>query len=115
MYNQRQRYAMETTETLRKKIQFFYDNHVPLHMDVSLTHPKIEVVNAEVIIKDVYPYIFRVETAPRASTPAVDEAAPQCYTLQYADIMTGHIRIAELEMLRRALARRRAQKQAQIS
>lgn len=98
---------METTETLRKKIQFLYEKNVPLHMDVSMTHPKIQIENAEVVIKDVYPYIFRVETT--------DTASPQCYTLQYADVMTGHIRITELELLKKALAKRKASKKSQTT
>ncbi len=93
---------METTETLRNKIRFLYEKQITLHIDVRLSHPKIDIRGAAVVIKDVYPFLFRVETP--------DEKTKQCYTLGYQDVMTGNIRIAELDQLNRAIARRRAQK-----
>ncbi len=95
---------METTESLRKKIRFLHDNNVTLHIDVHLSHPKIDIHGAAVVIKDVYPFLFRVETC--------DETTTQCYTLGYADVMTGNIRITELDRLNQAMEKRRAKKAA---
>ncbi len=98
---------METTETLRKKITYLHEKHVTLHIDVRLSHPKIDIRGAAVAIKDVYPFLFRVET--------LEEKTKQCYTLGYADVMTGNIRIAELEQLDRAIKKRRRQKRQSVS
>ena len=79
---------MTNIELIKKEIKRLYETSPNVHLDVSLTHPKLHLENDPVVIKGVYTNLFRIEE--RSSGYA------QCHSLQYADVLTGHIKIHEL-------------------
>lgn len=82
--------AMERTiETIRKDIQKLYDTGAQIHMNVTMTHPKITVRNAPATIKGVYPNIFQIEEN--------ENGYIRRHSLQYNDILIGRVEILELQ------------------
>ncbi len=80
---------MTLTESIRAQIQKLYQTDPIIHMDVSLTNPRLSYTNAEVKITGVYPHIFQIEE--------YTSGAPKRHSLQYADVLIRHVVIAELE------------------
>ena len=58
-------------------------------MNVDISHPRLNLRDEPVLIKGVYPHIFRIE--------AYNSGSPQCHTLPYTDILTKQIEIVELK------------------
>ncbi len=63
-------------------------------MDVSLSRPRLVLKDAPAKILGVYPHIFQIE---ECSTGKIRR-----HILQYSDILTRQIIIAELELLEQA-------------
>lgn len=80
---------MPTVDAIRAKIAKLYETNPNIHVNVSLTHPKICLVSVPAVIQGVYPHIFRIEER--------SEGSPRCYTLQYNDVLTHRIEILELD------------------
>ena len=80
---------MNSLDIIRGKIKRLYDTHPDIHIDVLMTHPKVNLKNEPVTIKEIYPHIFQIE---ERST-----GVPKRYTLQYTDVLTKQITILELE------------------
>lgn len=81
---------MTTTELIKAKIADLYKTNPNIHINVSMTHPRIQLENEEVVIKGVYSHIFRIEEYSSGS--------PKSYSLQYSDVLIKHIEIAELNL-----------------
>ena len=79
---------MTNIELIKRGIKRLYEKNPNVHLDVSLTHPKLHLENDPVVIKGVYANLFRIEEHSSGTA--------QCHSLQYADVLTGHIRIHEL-------------------
>lgn len=79
---------MTTLEIIKSRIQKLYNTNPNIHINVTLTNPRVNLSNQSVIIKGVYPNIFRIEETSGGQ--------PKCHTLQYTDILTKHIVIEEL-------------------
>ena len=79
---------MTNLELIKKGVRRLYEKHPNVHLDVSFTHPKLHLENDPVVIKGVYANFFRIEE--RSGDTA------RCHSLQYADVLTGRIRIHEL-------------------
>lgn len=79
---------MTILERTREKIKHLYETNPHVHVNVSISHPKIELKNDPAVIKGVYPHVFRIEET--------SNGVPQYHTLQYTDVLTGQIEIAEL-------------------
>ena len=79
---------MTNIEYIKKGIERIYEKSPNVHLDVSFTHPKLQLENDSVKIIGAYANLFRIEE--RSSGTA------QCHSFQYADVLTGHIRIHEL-------------------
>lgn len=75
-------------EVIRGRIEQLYRNHPQVHVNISLTHPKICLVNVPATICGVYPHIFRIEES--------SEGMRKAHTLQYNDVVTHRIEILEL-------------------
>lgn len=80
---------MNSLDAVRAKIQKLYCTNPQIRINVSLTKPKIILKNEPVTIKGVYANIFRIEEQSSGS--------PKNHTLQYNDILTGHIEILDEE------------------
>lgn len=75
-------------DIIKSQIKRLYDTHPNIHINVSITRPKVDLKNEPVIIKGVYPHIFQIEERSSGS--------PKCHTLQYADVLTKQIEILEM-------------------
>jgi uncharacterized protein Veg len=75
-------------DIIKSKIKRLYDTHQNIHINVSMTHPKVNLKNEPVTIKGVYPHIFQIEEQSSGS--------PKCHTLQYTDVLTKQIEILEI-------------------
>ena len=76
-------------DVLKKRIQYLFENHPNIHVNINLTHPKIHKENAPVTIVGVYPHIFIVSD----NSKSISEK----YTLKYTDVWIGQIEIIELK------------------
>lgn len=76
-------------ESIRKSILELMTVHPDIHINLSLTNPKITLKNESVTIKAVYPYVFLVEEK--------NCGVLRSFTFQYSDILTGRIEISELK------------------
>ncbi len=81
---------MTDIELIKRGIKKLYETDPQVHLDVSLTHPKLVLINDPAVIKGVYSNLFRIEE--------YSTGRPQCHSLQYGDILTGRIRVHELKM-----------------
>lgn len=80
---------MTELENIKSKIKDLYENSPEIHINVMISHPKTVIKNDVATIKGVYSHVFRIEEHSKDT--------PQCHTIQYTDIMTGRIEIAELK------------------
>lgn len=80
---------MTQLDIIREDIKKLYSENKEIHINVSLSRPKLTLLNQTVKIKGVYSHIFMIE---ECST-----GAPKTYTLQYSDVLLGHIEIEELK------------------
>ncbi|MBP3692397.1 MAG: hypothetical protein J6I80_04040 [Clostridia bacterium] len=78
-----------TLESIKADIKRLFESDPNIHIDVALTHPRFELEGDPVVIKGVYPHVFRIEESSSS-------AQPKCHTLQYADVLIGRIKILEL-------------------
>lgn len=80
---------MNVLEEIREKIRGLFETAPQIHMDVSITHPRVELHGAPATIVGVYRNVFRIE---ECSTGICRN-----HTLQYADMVTDRIKILELQ------------------
>lgn len=80
---------MPAVDLIRDKIAKLYETNPNIHVNVSLTHPKLCLINVPAVIRGVYPHIFRIEEQ--------SDGASKCHTLQYNDVLTRRIEIIELD------------------
>ena len=79
---------MTILEEIRERIRHLFETAPQIHMNVSITHPRVELQDAPAVIIGVYRNVFRIE---ETSTGIL-----RTHTLQYADIVTERIKILEL-------------------
>lgn len=79
---------MTALEKIRTSVVNRYRQDPHIHIDVSVSRPKVSLQNRPATITAVYPHVFRIEET--------DGTAVRAYTLQYADLLTKKIRIAEI-------------------
>ncbi|MBR2080606.1 MAG: hypothetical protein IKA78_00080 [Oscillospiraceae bacterium] len=75
---------MMTIEEIRLAVQRLFEIAPVIHVDVSINRPRIRIEDQVARITGVYRNIFQIE------------AEGKSYTLQYADILMGSVRISEL-------------------
>ena len=80
---------MYPLDRVKAQVKRRYETNPQIHLNVSLSRPRLSPQNTRAVIKGVYAHIFIIEEN--------ESGFPQCHTLQYADLLTGHIVILELE------------------
>ena len=75
---------MSDLEEIRYRVQTQYRIEPRIHISVSIRRPKTVIENQEATITGVYRNIFQIE------------AHGNCYTIQYADILTKNVSISEI-------------------
>jgi uncharacterized protein Veg len=81
---------MTNIEYIKKGIERIYEKSPNVHLDVSFKHPKLQLEHDSVKIIGAYANLFRIEE--------YSSVTAQCHSLQYADVLAGHIKIHELKM-----------------
>ncbi len=77
-----------TEETIRTAIRTLMESAPHIHMDVNISRPKLKLEGAEATLTGVYPHFFIIEEKSCGTV--------RRHTLQYADVLTRRIVIAEL-------------------
>ena len=80
---------MPTLDAIRKEIKNLYESNPNIHINVNLTSPRINLSSVSVLIRGVYPNIFRIEE--------LDGVSKKTYTVQYKDVLMNRIEIIELK------------------
>ena len=79
---------MTTFDVIKSKLKTLYESNPNIHMNVSISRPKLCLKNEPVILKGVYSHIFQIEEHSCGF--------PKYHTVQYAEVMTKEIEILEL-------------------
>lgn len=69
------------------KIKRRFETNPKMHINVSLTQPKLHLENVEVTITGVFSHLFQIEET--------ESGSPQRHTLQYSDVLLKHIEILD--------------------
>lgn len=76
-------------DIIRTKIKELYETNPHIHMNVSLSHPKLVLNNALATIKGVYAHTFQIEE----NTNGISRT----HIIQYTDILIKNVTILELK------------------
>lgn len=79
---------MNSLDIIKAKIQKLYKTNPNIHINVSITNPKLNLKNEPVVIKAIYPHIFQIEEK--------SSGLPKTHILQYTDVLQHYIDIIEL-------------------
>lgn len=79
---------MTSLDLLRNKIKNLYEQDPNIHINIQMTSPRISLKNEPVIIKGVYPRIFKIEETT--------SGFHKSYTIQYAELITKQVEVLEL-------------------
>ena len=79
---------MNSLNAIKNKVKQLYVTNPNIHINVSLSQPKIRLRNHPVTIKSVYPNVFRIEDN--------QDGTSSFHTLQYSEILTKQLEIVEL-------------------
>lgn len=80
---------MNVLDVVRSRIQFLYEKHPNIHVNVTLKRPhKVIVNNLPVVITGVYPHMFQIEYT--------ENGISRQYIHQYTDIVTREVEILEM-------------------
>ncbi len=72
-----------------QKLTELYRTQPDIHVDIFLSRPRTEIKNANARLVGVYRHIFRIEIEKDGKT--------EQYSIQYGELSTGSIKIAELK------------------
>lgn len=76
---------MTAVNEIKRRIQRLFHMNPTIHIDVSINRPKVRITNQEAVLKGVYSNVFQIETQGKL------------YTIQYVDVLTKNIKIAEIQ------------------
>lgn len=79
---------MTHLDEIKCKLNELYHTQPNIHINVSISHPKVSLQNEAVVIKGIYSHIFQIEE--------FSSGFPKRRTIQYNDILTKNIEIVEL-------------------
>ena len=79
---------MNSLTAIKQGINYLFKTHPNVHVNVSLTQPKIHLMNHPVTITGVYPNIFQLEDRTGE--------CPSSHIVQYVELMMGNVEIKEL-------------------
>lgn len=81
---------MNTIDYIKKEIKALYEGQQKIHVNVTISHPKIDLKNDPAKITGVYSNIFRIEE--------YSSGTPASHTLKYTDLLTKQIEIDEIKI-----------------
>ncbi len=81
---------MTTLDFIKQQIKALYEAEAKIHINISLTHPKLDLKNDPAKITGVYSNIFRIEE--------YSNGTPASHTLKYTDLLTKQIEIEEIKI-----------------
>lgn len=81
---------MTALDFIKNRVKTLYETNPNIHISLSMSRPRICVKNDSVKITGVYKNVFRIE---EHST-----GVPKSHTLQYTDILTKRVEIAEIQL-----------------
>lgn len=79
---------MKNLDYIKNEIEKLYKTNPNIHVSVKLSRPRIIVEEKPAVITGVYKNIFQIEES--------DGLSRARHTLQYADVLIGHVVINEL-------------------
>lgn len=79
---------METVEKIKQKVEALFREDREIHIDITMSRPRLVVRGTPARIKAVYPNLFRVEEK--------DIGMARCHLIRYSDVLIGQVKIAEL-------------------
>lgn len=77
-------------DSIRRKIYDLHKSKETIHINVSISRPRVNLENREVQIVGVYPHIFQIRE--------IGAENHRVYTVQYVDVITKQVEILELEI-----------------
>ncbi len=80
---------MNTLDYVKREIKAFYDNEQEIHVNISISHPRIELTNNPAKITGVYSNIFRLEEYSKGTKAT--------HTVKYSELLTKQVEIVELK------------------
>ncbi len=80
---------MDNLERIRRGIEKLYKTNPNVHVSVRSTRPRVVVEETSAVITGVYRNIFQIEEN--------DSGRPVRHTVQYGEVLTGRVTIAELD------------------
>ncbi len=78
---------MDTLDLIKQKVEMLAQSGEIAYINVSISKPRIRLENVAIRVIGTYRNIFRIE--------AVDAPPPNCYSLQYTDVLIGQIKWVE--------------------
>lgn len=81
---------MTSLDVIKIKIRKLYNTNPNIHINASITTPKLHLSNEPATIIGVYPHIFQIE---ESSSGFIKR-----HTIKYTDILTKQIEIKDLEL-----------------
>ena len=90
------------TDKLKDLIAELYKTAPDIHISISLSRPKLTVVNEPVRIVGVYAHIFMIEERSTGN--------PRMHSLSYTQLLTDKVRIAEIDATAGDLLQKNAKK-----
>lgn len=82
--------AVSIIDQYKEQIKRLYENNTKIHMDVTLSYPRLTLTNEEAIITAVYRNLFQIEENKNGETNR--------HTISYTDLITKQVVIKEIEM-----------------
>ena len=79
---------MNSIDIIKSRIKSLYETNPRIHVNVTISTPKINLRNRPVVLAGIYPHVFRIEDRANGKL--------EQYTLQYVDVLTKNIEIMEL-------------------
>lgn len=81
---------MNTVDVIKIKMEHLYKLNPNIHVNVSMTSPKVKLENEPVVIKGIYRNFFQIEEK--------SSGLARLRTHPYCDIITKRIEIKELTL-----------------
>lgn len=81
---------MNTVDVIKIKMEHLYKLNPNIHVNVSMTSPKVKLENEPVVIKGIYRNFFQIEEK--------SSGLARLRTYPYCDIITKRIEIKELTL-----------------
>lgn len=79
---------MTLLDIIKSGIERLYKTNPNIHINVTMSSPRINLKNEPVVIKGVYPHIFQIEEQSTGTSKR--------HTLQYTDVLMHRVEILEL-------------------